>query len=179
MTYLVKVEMLLVVKNRRLDSPWLFFSCITGRLELDSSWYWFAIYWCGGFGPVSSEIPLALPLWLQDGHRELQNDITTGFTGSVKNLSPVYQRPIRKEKPSQRPLSSLPCISLARTGTQRHSSLRARLRKPTPELFNEMPARERGFFEKPIHGVWCVAMQSISGYNLKGKASLHFPIFSK
>lgn len=80
-----------------------------GRLELHSYWYWFGICWCPGFGLVSSEIPLVMPLWLEDVHRELENDIITLFQASLQNLFPSALSPQQEgqhlpEAPKQTPL---------------------------------------------------------------------------
>ena len=80
-----------------------------GRLELHSYWYWFGICRCPGFGLVSSEIPLVVPLWLEDVHRELENDIITLFKASLQNLFPNALTPHQEgqnfpEVPKQTPL---------------------------------------------------------------------------
>lgn len=80
-----------------------------GRLELHSYWYWFGICWCPGFGLVSSEIPLVVPLRLEDVHRELENDIITLFQASLQNLFPSALSPHQEgqhfpEAPKQTPL---------------------------------------------------------------------------
>ena len=127
--------------------------------------------WTGVFGNS-----LGLPLWLQDGHRELENDINTVFQASLQSLFPSAPTAHQEGQNFPEALSTFPYLSLARTGTHGQPLLRVRLRKQISNLFPRMPVRMKRFWK--VSNVWLV-MQSISGYNLKGKASLHFPILSK
>ena len=157
---MVKVDLLLVTQKGEI---W-----VTQLLVL--------VCWCQSLGLESLEIPLAFPLWLQDGHRELENDINTMFQASLQSLFPSAPTPHQEGQNFPEALSSFPYLSLARTGTHGQPLLRVRLRKKISNLLPRMPVRMKRF--RKVSNVRLV-MQSISGYNLKGKASLHFPILSK
>lgn len=82
-----------VAQNRKLG----FFLFLHNKEAWVCCWYRFNIYCCPSFGSVPSEIPLALPLWFQDGHKELQNDIPLS-KGITWNLSFNAPTPYQEEK---------------------------------------------------------------------------------